>query len=555
MKNKSRILLAIISLLVVRSTSAQTVLQVLNPLGAQSSQIAAIGDINGDGASDVAVSVSILGTIGIFSGIDGTPLTTWNAPHVLFDGFLANAGDTDGDGTDDLIVSEGAASLNYAWATVSVHSGANGNQLLLIPQFQAFCGFGFRTALIGDLNNDGFNDIAISAPTASTGNLTMNGSLRIHSGQNGALLFSVDGSGNNEHLGAGVISMGDVNGDGTPDFAASSLAAGGSAHVFSGLNGTILLSYSMGGNSLSGISTLLQGGFELSGGVDLDSDGTNDLILGKTSHNGGDGAIHVVSGQTGLLVRTLNGEPNSGFGDNLSVGDINSDSFADIVAREATTNRVLVFSGSSGAAVWDTTLLANDIEQAQLVGDTNLDGDRDVVLRISPNAPQNAGALVVVSGGPWLGNAAQSKIGAALGNIEDLLLVNGTTGGSTRRIDLDGGETFSISLSQPSTNANPANFAIFGRVDVPQDTESYPLFNMGNICLVPRPLVLAFPELFTLTSTSPMPGGEILPASFAPWAYSVSGGLSFPLSFTLQAVVAETAMSTKVANAILVRVR
>jgi hypothetical protein len=166
--------------------------------------------------------------------------------------------------------------------------------------------FGWIARNIGDVDGDGVTDIVTSAPTH--GGHT--GRIYVYSVKTGHLIWSADGQPGDE-LGSGVEGIGDANGDGIPDVAASGPSAAGVAYIYSGRDGRILQSFKSArkdeifGNHISGIG-------------DIDGDGHADLIVGapdKADGSDNPGHAYIYSGRDGRLLFTLSGgRPGDAFG-------------------------------------------------------------------------------------------------------------------------------------------------------------------------------------------------------------------------------------------------
>jgi hypothetical protein len=103
------------------------------------------------------------------------------------------------------------------WAPrVSVWSGADGTfrNSVICPNNQYETTFGAAIAGIGDFDGDGRPDFAVGAPGYQSGN----GAVFVFSGRNFSLLATIPGN-TGANFGASIAPLGDVDGDGRPDFA------------------------------------------------------------------------------------------------------------------------------------------------------------------------------------------------------------------------------------------------------------------------------------------------------------------------------------------------
>ena len=158
------------------------------------SSVAAAGDVNGDGRSDILVGDPnfelFAGRVFVFSGLDQSELLRVDdtASSVGFGTAVAGAGgDVNGDGTPDLLV--GDPNGNGLGGSVFVLSGATGAELLRLDG--AGGGFGRSVASAGSVNADGLPDVLVGAKDASPGSLTSAGSAFVLAPEPGLLLLQL----------------------------------------------------------------------------------------------------------------------------------------------------------------------------------------------------------------------------------------------------------------------------------------------------------------------------------------------------------------------------
>ena len=165
--------------------------------------------------------------------------------------------------------------------------------------------FGWIGRNAGDCDGDGVADVLLSAPTRTEGGAAA-GRVYLYSGKSGALLFTRDGK-PGDQLGLSIECAGDVDADGRPDVIAGAPGATGgrgAALVFSGRDGKLLL-------TLTGETRGDTFGRRVAGAGDADGDGHADLLVGASlaDPQGTDsGRAYLYSGKDGKLLAHFDGE-------------------------------------------------------------------------------------------------------------------------------------------------------------------------------------------------------------------------------------------------------
>ncbi|MFT7665131.1 MAG: hypothetical protein ACI87A_003366 [Planctomycetota bacterium] len=248
--------------------------------------------------------------------------------------------------------------------------------------------FGWVARAVDDLDQDGVLDFAATAPThASKG--PASGRVYVYSGRSAKLLFTMDGS-PGQLLGSSVGPAGDVNADGTPDIFAGAPGSGkdgqspGNAYVYSGKDGSLLLSLSAAENNDGfGTSVCSLG--------DLNKDGHSDLFVGAISsgkQGSGSGAGYVYSGKEGVLLFSIPAESaGATFGSAAACtrgGEPNLLVIGSMTAGPKNTGRAYVYGVSDQGAELRFTILGDDTSSnlgqyfVAIAGDVDNDGTKDI---------------------------------------------------------------------------------------------------------------------------------------------------------------------------------
>lgn len=431
------------------------------------SALTVLRDLDGDGADDLAIGAPRSGRRGfgpgrveIRSGRTGAVL--WerdgDSSGDLFGRVLAAAGDTDGDGIEDLLVgAPGADSDEADCGEVVLLSGRDGSLLHLWSGSRARPRFGTALTGLGDIDDDGYDDVALSAPR--------HGSVQIRSGRTGRILTEVSAPKEDCDFGERLEAGSDVDGDGHPDLLISApgyrndrgalfrvdLANGrmvrmtegkapgqrlGSSLAIlpeTGRTPTIILGtetpdevdpmFALQGRRIRLVSDSRGAPASadlIAAGGDADGDGHPDLLT--ASMTGRAVLLRGCSGETMLEETDPSGR--TGLGRALAVGDLDGDGFAEIALGQP-------FENGAGPA-----------HGAVILRDLGVEGAIPKSLRVGRPCSQRPDRLprIVVHGEPRLGTEISFSLRSAMAGAPATLLIGRPQVSDFRNLGLSGCE-------------------------------------------------------------------------------------------------------------------
>ena len=303
---------------------------------------------------------------------------------------------------------------------------------------------GRSVSIVGDLNGDGFADLAVGAERASPDMINEAGEVYVIFGSpapsgasfdvstlDGSNGFIVEGLAGTDRAGTSVGGAGDLNGDGFGDLLIGAPLANpnggnsGQVYVIFGSDAAFPSPFDLttldgtNGLTLNGPTGADRLGTSVSGAGDVDGDGIDDAILGAArAEPTNSGAAYLIYGSTDpfpatIEVSALDGtdgvtlegaETQDRAGTSVGgAGDVNDDGFADLIIGAPRASRGMDNNIGEGYVVFGSDMLAATIDlgaldgtdgfillgiddddrlgtRVQGAGDVNADGFEDVVI-------------------------------------------------------------------------------------------------------------------------------------------------------------------------------
>jgi hypothetical protein len=322
-------------------------------------------------------------------------------------GYAVASGDVNGDGYDDVIVGSPSADVSghpdSGEVRVFLSPSLSSVSVLHAPDVEDGAQFG-RSVATGDVNGDGFTDVVVGAPNSHVGSYSAAGKVFVFLGPSLTSVSTIDNAAaeNSAYFGR-AVAVGDVNNDGkddvlvgAPEASAGGMTRAGKAFVFLGPSFTTVSTLQDPEPEDSA-----HFGRSLAAG-DVNGDGRDEVIVGAPDSDMGAtgqfldaGQAFVFAGPSFASASSLQDpEPQNGafFGWSVAAGDTNNDGYDEVIvgaygsnfASSATAGQVFVFSGPSLA---ESAMLHDPDPEldgyfgfAVTAGDVNGDGYEDAVI-------------------------------------------------------------------------------------------------------------------------------------------------------------------------------
>lgn len=339
--------------------------------------------------------------LGSSSGLETTPhwAVESNTASKLWGRSVSSAGDVNNDGFDDVVfgydqgikIYHGSSTGLTTTAATTLASSTSGTNNNAASSF-----FGQIVARAGDVNGDGYDEVLISCPDGyNLGGGAGFGKLFLCKGSSSGVSSSLSSSNCPVYYTSGAAQQatqsmgsnvcgGDFNGDGKSDFIITDAYWDNGSGVDRGhffiISGVASISNT---NNITGVAsktvlgTVNNQALGISAACpgDLDKDGYEDLLVGDDA-----GSVRVYKGSsTGLVTAaaqtiTLSGSLGHG-------GDVNGDTYPDIVSESGGT--ISLFENSSGTLPSSASQTITGFTSAALAvaaGDVNGDGYADIII-------------------------------------------------------------------------------------------------------------------------------------------------------------------------------
>jgi hypothetical protein len=320
--------------------------------GAQPGSIA-LGDFNGDGVLDLAVTNAGDNTLTILLGKgDGTFTTTASSPQTGDDPSFVTVGDFNRDGKADLAVA------NLSSNNVTILLG-NGDGTFTAAASSEETGYQPQSMSVGDFNGDGILDLAVLNAGINTVTVLLG---------NGDGTFTASPLSSQTGGQPRSLVSGDFNGDGSLDLAVMNSAAN-----------TVTILLGNGDGSFAAAPSPATGTYPYAGAVgDFNLDGKLDLAVANESS----GSVTILLGNGDGTFTAATASPSAAPSPvSVSVADLNGDGKPDLVVANGYDDTVTILLGNGDGTFGPASSQSAGSDPVSIaVGDLNGDGIQDLAV-------------------------------------------------------------------------------------------------------------------------------------------------------------------------------
>lgn len=197
---------------------------------------------------------------------------------------------------------------------------------------------------------------------------------------------------------------------------------------------------------------------------DVNGDGVSELLLGFPSEADGGGRIVVVSGRTGVRIRSLEGGRSmKRLGSVVEgVGDVDGDGIEDIGSQALIGDEgphIVIYSGASGDLLWTKPSPLALVSSLTGIGDLDGDGRGEVIFSDPQRFSFPEGTVLT---GPGIAEVLSGADGSVVSSTRGPSLGAGWFANATGTGDIDGDGVLDYALSGGSTTLGQRLVAISG---------------------------------------------------------------------------------------------